>query len=243
MSTAPDGRAFGARLLWAIGLAVAAALARSPWTLVALGAVALAGIGLAGRSEVLPRLVLPALALGAIALAINLVAAALTPLGPLGGVGTWSEGLRVGAWTAGRLVVTAFAFGGLAATTDAGRALDGLASGPLRLLGRRGGELAVLAMVALRFGPLVAAEGRRLVRTVALRAERRPGPWAAPAIAVPLVLTAVRRADRLAYVLEARHFGAATRTPPVPRPWDGRDRALAFAGVALPVVAARIGGG
>ena len=241
---APRGeRAFGARLTWAIGLAVAAAWATQPWMLAVLAALAAAGTLAAGKADALRRMLGPALVLGLLALAINVVAAALSERGPLGGVGTWSAGLRVGAWTAARLVVTALAFGGLAATTRAGRALDGLAAGPLRLLGRRGDALAVLAMVALRFGPLIAAEGRRLVRAVALRVDRAPGPWAAPAVAVPLVLTAVRRADRLAFVLEARHFGAATRTPPVVRRWDAADRGLALAGVALPLVAAGLGGG
>ena len=136
----------------------------------------------------------------------------------------------------GRLFVTALAFGLLARTTRAGHALDALAAGPLRVLGRAGEAGLVVALLALRFGPLAAAEGRRLTRAVALRANRRPGLWAAPAIAVPLVLSAVRRADRLAYVLEARHFGAARRTPPVLPPWTAADGALALAGVALPVL-------
>lgn len=236
-------RAFGARLTWAIGIAVAAALAGRPWMLAALALLAAGGTLAAGKGAALRRMLVPALTLGLLALAINVAAAALSTRGPLGGVGTWTEGLRVGAWTAARLAVTALALGGLAATTSAGRALDGLAAGPLRRLGRSGDALAVLAMVALRFGPLVAAEGRRLLRAVALRADRAPGLWAAPAVAVPLVLTAVRRADRLAFVLEARHFGAAARTPPVVRRWDAADRALAACGVALPLVAVALGGG
>jgi hypothetical protein len=51
-------------------------------------------------------------------------------------------------------------------------------------------------------------------------------------------LRAVRRADRLALVLEARHFGAGPRTPPVVAPWTAGDRALALAGLALPFAAA-----
>ncbi len=236
-------RAFGARVVWALGLAIAAAAAQPPWLLAGLVLLAAGGTLAAGRADALRRMIGPALVLGLLALTVNVAAAALSTRGPLGGVGTWSEGLRVGAWTAARLVVTALAFGGLAATTRAGSALDGLAAGPLRWLGRRGDAIAVLAMVALRFGPLIAAEGRRLVRTVALRVDRTPGLWAAPAVAVPLVLTAVRRADRLAFVLEARHFGAAARTPPVVRRWDAGDRGLAVAGVALPLLAASLGGG
>ena len=238
-----DGRAFGARVVWAVGLGVAAALAHQPWMLAALALLAAGGTLAAGRADALRRMLGPALILGGLALAINLAAAAFSTRGPLGGVGSWNEGLRVGAWTAARLVVTALAFGGLAATTRAGRALDGLAAGPLRWFGRHGDAFAVLVLVALRFGPLLAAEGRRLVRTVALRVDRAPGLWAAPAVAVPLVLTAVRRADRLAFVLEARHFGAAVRTRPVVRRWDAGDRVLAAAGVALPLLAAGLGGG
>ncbi len=236
-------RAFGPRLIWAIGIAVAAAWAGQPWLLVALAGLAVGGTVAAGRTDALRRMIGPALVLGALALGVNVAAAALSTRGPLGGVGTWNEGLRVGAWTAARLVITALAFGGLAATTRAGHALDGLAAGPLRLLGRRGDGLAVFVMVALRFGPLIAGEGRRLLRSVALRADRPPGLWAAPAVAVPLVLTAVRRADRLAFVLEARHFGAAPRTPPVVRHWDVGDRVLAAGGIALPLLAAGLGGG
>jgi energy-coupling factor transporter transmembrane protein EcfT len=93
-------------------------------------------------------------------------------------------------------------------------------------------------MVALRFGPLAAEEGQRLMRAVAQRAGRRPGLWAAPAIAVPLVLASVRRADRLAYVLTARHWGAARRTPPVARSRTWRDGAVVLAGLAVALVAA-----
>ncbi|MEO6463507.1 MAG: energy-coupling factor transporter transmembrane component T [Candidatus Eisenbacteria bacterium] len=236
MSTAA-GTALGARLLWTVGLAVAAALVDSPFVLAALAALSLVAFVVAGRARDLPRIAGPALALAAFAFAINVLAGWWSQRGPLGGVGTVREGALIGAWTAGRLFVTALSFGLLARTTRAGNALDALASGPLRMRGRWGESCLVVALLALRFGPLATAEARRLARAVALRANRRPGLWAAPAIAVPLVLAAVRRADRLAFVLEARHFGAARRTPPVLAPWSAADRLLALVGVALPVAA------
>jgi len=237
VSGGPSTTALGARLAWTVGLAAAAALVDRPLALAGLLVLSLLAFLVAGRVADLGRLLVPALALAALAFAINVFAGWASERGPLGGVGTAREGAFIGAWTAGRLFVTALAFGLLARTTRAGHALDALAAGPLRVMGRVGEAGLVIALLALRFGPLAAAEGRRLVRAVGLRANRRPGLWAAPAIAVPLVLSAVRRADRLAFVLEARHFGAARRTPPVLPPWTGADSLLALAGLALPVAA------
>ncbi len=234
---AATGSALGARLLWTLGLAMAAALADVPFVLVALGGLAALAFVAAGRAADLPRVAGPALGLAAFALAINVLAGWWSQRGPLGGAGTWSDGASIGAWTGGRLFVTALAFSLLARTTRAGHALDVLAAGPLRAMGKAGEACLVVALLALRFGPLAQAEARRLARAVALRANRRPGLWAAPAIAVPLVLAAVRRADRLAFVLEARHFGAAPRTTPALPPWSAADRLLALAGMALPLAA------
>lgn len=236
--TAPGRRALGPRLAWTVGIAAAAALAREPWMLGALALLAGLGFAAAGRGDALRRVLVPALGIAAFAFAINVVAGWISARGPLGGVGTPVAGAAIGAWTAGRLFVTALAFGALAHSTRPGHALDALSAGPLRALGRAGEACMVVALLALRFGPLAAAEARRLARAVALRVQRKPGLWAAPAIAVPLVLAAVRRADRLALVLEARHFGAAPRTAPVLPRWTAVDRALATAGVALPLAAA-----
>lgn len=235
------GRALGARLVWTLGLTVAAALADSPLVLAALALIAALSFVASGHGQDLPHFLGPALVLAGFAFAINVLAGWWTEKGPLGGVGTVRDGAVIGAWTGARLFVTALAFGLLARTTRAGHALDALAAGPLPALGRAGEAILVVALLALRFGPLALAEGRRLVRAVALRAGRRPGVWALPAIAVPLVLSAVRRADRLAFVLEARHFGVATRTPPIVPPWTWADRGLALAGALLPLAAAWLG--
>jgi energy-coupling factor transporter transmembrane protein EcfT len=231
-------RALGPRVAWTLGLAAAAALARTPWMLGALAALATLGFLAAGRGDALRRVLGPAVGLAGFAFAVNVIAAWISPRGPLGGVGSAEAGAAVGAWTGGRLFVTALAFGALAHTTRPGHALDALSAGPLRRLGRAGESAMIVALLALRFGPLAAAEARRLARAVALRVQRRPGLWAAPAVAVPLVLAAVRRADRLALVLEARHFGAAPRTVPLLPRWSAADRALAAAGLALPAAAA-----
>ncbi len=174
--------------------------------LAALASLAAGGTLAAGKGAALRRMLVPALTLGLLALAINVAAAALSTRGPLGGVGTWTEGLRVGAWTAARLAVTALALGGLAATTSAGRRARRTRRRAAAAARQERGRARRPGHARARLGPLVAAEGRRLLRAVALRADRAPGLWAAPAVAVPLVLTAVRRADRLAFVLEARRL-------------------------------------
>src|SRR5262249_1858023 len=127
----------------------------------------------------------------------------------------WSpswEGLRLGALLAARLILTALAVGWALVATSPTRAADALGRGLGRWSVPWAQHVAPAGLVALRFGPLAAHEAQRLHRSVAMRAGRRPGLWAAPAIAVPLVLSASRRADRLAYVLAARHYGVAPRT-------------------------------
>ncbi len=173
------------------------------------------------------------LALAAFASLINALVTPGTPIATVGPVSLTREGVALGLRMAARLAITGLAFGWVAATARAGPALDELRGSVLRPLGRAGEAIGLVLVVALRFGPLVLEEGRRLLRTIGLRAGRRPGLWAAPAIAVPLVLLAVRRADRMAYVLEARHFGAGPRTPPVPHRFSARDFLVAALGVAI----------
>jgi len=222
-----------ARGAWAIGLAVAAALVTSPWALAGLGGLVALSFVLSRRTDALARLVPAAAMLALFAFVLNAVAQKGTPLVP---AWPWSpsiEGIALGARTAARLAVTALAFAWLVAATPPSSAADWISGGLGRAFGRGGDRAGLVALVALRFGPLLAAEGRRLARAVAHRAGRKPGLWAAPAIAVPLVLSAVRRADRLAFVLEARHFGAAQRTPPAARARAWRDWAVAAAGVLV----------
>jgi energy-coupling factor transporter transmembrane protein EcfT len=139
---------------------------------------------------------------------------------------------------AARLAVTALAFGWMLAATSPASAADALGRGLGRLPQAWAQNVALATLVALRFGPLAAIEARRLRRSVAMRAGRRPGLWAAPAIAVPLVLQASRRADRLAYVLAARHYGVGPRTRPAPEASDWRNWAVGFLGAAVAVGAA-----
>jgi energy-coupling factor transporter transmembrane protein EcfT len=227
----------GARAAWAIGLALAATFALPGPGLALVLLLVVLSFAASRRLGVLARLLPAGLALAAFAVVVN---AWLTPGERLVAAWPWSptrEGVVLGLVLAIRLGLTALAFAWLAATSEASAVLDALHSGPLRRLGRTGERLGLVALVALRFGPLVGEEARRLLRAVSLRAGRRPGPWAAPAVAVPLVLAAVRRADRLAYVLEARHYGSGPRTPPPARKGGWRDFGLAAAGVLVVALA------
>jgi len=227
-----------ARAAWACALAVSLACVSSWAALLSLGLLVVLSFAASRRLDALLRLVPAALALGLFAFAINAIAQAGPPLFP---DWPWSpsvNGVALGARTAVRLALTGLSFAWLVAGTTPSAAADAL-SGPLaRAFGRTGESLGLVGMVALRFGPLAAEEGKRLVRAVSQRAGRRPGAWAASAIAVPLVLSAVRRADRLAYVLAARHWGVARRTPPPPETRTWRDGVVIFAGVALASAAA-----
>jgi energy-coupling factor transporter transmembrane protein EcfT len=227
-----------ARATWAGSLAIATAFVTAPWALALLLLLVLAGFVLSRRTLALRRLVPAACALGLFAFAINAVAQAGAPLFPGWPWSPSALGVSLGARTGARLLITALAFGWLVAATTPSAAADAFSGLLGRALGRRGEALGLVGMVALRFGPLAAEEGQRLSRAVAQRAGRRPGLWAAPAIAVPLVLASVRRADRLAYVLTARHWGAARRTPPAARARTWRDWALAGAGCAVALLAA-----
>jgi energy-coupling factor transporter transmembrane protein EcfT len=227
----------GARAAWALGLTVAAAYTSRPLGLLALGALALLGFALSGRLGALASR-LPAVGiLAALAFAINAAAQSGHPVFP---TWPWSpswEGLHLGALMAARLVITVLAFGWLLSAVSPASAADALGRGLGRLPGAFAQGLALTSLVALRFGPLAAAEGRRLRRAVAMRAGRRPGLWAAPAIAVPLVLSASRRADRLAYVLAARHYGVGPRTKGEVERGSWRNWAVLAAGLAVAATA------
>jgi len=228
----------GARAAWALGLAGAAALVQGWLALGALGALTLASFMASGRTDALRRLIPAAIMLGLFAFGINAVAQAGPPLFPTWPWSPSTLGVTLGARTAARLAITALACGWLVTATSPSSAADAFGGALGRTFGRAGEALGLMGMVALRFGPLAAEEGQRLSRAVAQRAGRKVGLWAAPAIAVPLVLASVRRADRLAYVLAARHWGAGRRTPPPPRARTWRDAVVVFAGVAVLLVAA-----
>ncbi len=227
-----------ARAAWAVGLTIAAALTDRPLVLAVLAACALASYALSGRFAAVVARLPAVLTVALLAFAVNAAAQVGRPAFP---AWPWSpsvEGLRLGALLAARLVVTALAFGWMLSAISPASAADALARGLARVPSARARNLAMAALVALRFGPLTALEARRLERSVAMRAGRKPGLWAAPAIAIPLVLSASRRADRLAYVLAARHYGVGPRTPAVTRAGDWRNWAVGALGAAVAVVAA-----
>lgn len=227
-----------ARAVWAGSLAIAAACVSAPWALAALALLVLAGFVLSRRMAALKRLVPAALVLGLFAFAINAIAQAGAPLFPTWRWSPSALGVALGARTAARLAITALACGWMVASTTPSAAADAFSGALGRAFGRSGDALGLVGMVALRFGPLAAEEGQRLTRAVAQRAGRRPGLWAAPAIAVPLVMASVRRADRLAYVLTARHWGVGLRTPAIARAHTWRDWAVVGLGGAVALTAA-----
>jgi energy-coupling factor transporter transmembrane protein EcfT len=238
VSPGAPGLSLLARVAWASALAVAAACVTSWGALGALAVLVVLSYAASRRLKVFVRLLPAACVLGLFAFVINAVAQAGPPLFPSWPWSPSTLGVALGARTAVRLALTGLAGGWLVSGTSPSAAADAL-SGPLvRAFGKTGEALGLVGMVALRFGPLAADEGRRLVRAVSQRAGRRPGPWAAPAIAVPLVLSSVRRADRLAYVLAARHWGAAPRTAPVQRAQTGRDWSVIALGLAVALAAA-----
>ncbi|MCB9671179.1 MAG: ATP-binding cassette domain-containing protein [Alphaproteobacteria bacterium] len=151
-----------------------------------------------------------------------------TPALRLGPVVLWWEGLRWGAVQSARLLSVGLAGLSLALTTSPDRLV-----GLLRAL-RVPGLLAFLAVMALRFVPVV---GEEWGQVRAARARRGRALWrrgalgwlrAEVAMLQPLVARSLRRALRLAESLDSRGFALAD--PPVDAvPWTSRDRAVGAA--------------
>jgi energy-coupling factor transporter transmembrane protein EcfT len=171
----------------------------------------------------------------------------LTPGAPLAG---WpvvlgrsatAEGLALGALLLLRAAGALASVQGLRAAWPGERAADELAArlAPLERLRVPVRELRAMLGLALRFAPLLRTEAARIGRVQALRAGRPPrGPreWLRRrrAAAVPTLVGALERAERVALALEARHY----RVRPVARP-DRRTRLgpAALAGIAVALVA------
>ena len=139
------------------------------------------------------------------------------------GVQPTSTGLRAGCLLALRLVGASLALHGLRSAWPGERAADEAARllRPLERLRVPVGEARTVLGLALRFAPLMAAEARRVTRLQELRAGRvargvRAQLELARAAAVPIVVSALERAERVSLALESRHYRVR---PAASRPW------------------------
>ena len=240
VATGRTGLETRAVLLAATLLGTAVALAPVGPTLLFCGAGAAASGILLARSAgvsalgplILGRLLLVAL----FALIINAAFTSGTQVRWLGIVWPVSrEGLRVGGETAVRMISLILLFRGAVQSLDPMEvvAMVERALTPLRRFGVRSERPAVVVMIALQVAPTFAREARRLTLQRALR-RGWPGPSAPaserkrrlrlrirdlPAVLLPLVQLAMRRAEELAWALPAKSFGAAERTLPETRSW------------------------
>ena len=159
----------------------------------------------------------------------------LTPGAPLAGwpsiLGRRATGVgaSLGALLGLRLLGATAALQGLRAAWPAEQAADTLlgAMAPLRRWGLPVAEMRIMMGLAVRFAPLLEREGRRIAAVQELRAgrpARGAAEWLARkrAAAVPTLVSALERADRVALALEARHY--ALRPVTAGRP---AERALA----------------
>ena len=146
------------------------------------------------------------------------------------------EGAELGALLGLRLLGASAALQGLRAAWPAEQAADALlgAVAPLRRLGMPVSEMRIMMGLAVRFAPLLEREGRRIAAVQELRAGRPPRGLGERlerkrAAAVPTLVSALERADRVALALEARHYALRPATSDRPA-----ERALAgkLAGVA-----------
>ena len=145
-----------------------------------------------------------------VAVVLNAVLVAGRPLGALPHVSV--EGVRLGTLLALRLAGAAIALHGLAAAWPGERAADELArlAAPLERLRVPVREARAELGLALRFAPLLASEGGRIARVQELRAGRPARGWRERfmrrrAVAVPVIVNALERAERVSLALEARH--------------------------------------
>jgi energy-coupling factor transport system permease protein len=173
--------------------------------------VALAAAFVAGARGPTPRAA-RVLGIGvALALALNTLLVRGHPLGLVPHASR--EGLRLGVLLALRLMGAAVAVRGLAAAWPGERAADAVArlAAPLERLRVPVREARAVLGLALRFAPLLAQETDRIARLQELRAGRPPRGWRERfarrrATAVPALVNALERAERVGLALEARHY-------------------------------------
>jgi len=173
----------------------------------------------------------------AVAFALNLFLVPGRPVGLLPHASV--EGARLGLLLALRLAGAAAAVRGLAAAWPGERAADELARllAPLERLRVPVREARAVAALALRFAPLLGRETARIARLQDLRAGRPPRGWRERftrrrAVAVPSMVNALERAERVSLALEARHWRLR---PPAAGPRAAGSWSWAVAGLALAV--------
>lgn len=150
------------------------------------------------------------------------------------------EGLRHGALLALRLLGAAVAVHGLRAAWPGERAVDEGARWlhPLERLRVPVGEARMVMALALRFVPLLEEETRRIAGVQALRAGGPPRGWRERierrrASAVPAVVGALERAERVALALEARHYRVRPLPAGTPVAWGWNATGVAVMAAAL----------
>jgi energy-coupling factor transporter transmembrane protein EcfT len=124
------------------------------------------------------------------------------------------EGLALGGLLGLRLLGASASLQGLRAVWKSEQAADALigAVAPLRRIGVPVRDLGLLMGLAVRFAPLLEREAQRIAAVQELRAgrpARTPAEWLERkrAAAVPTLVGALERADRIALALESRHYG------------------------------------
>jgi energy-coupling factor transport system permease protein len=174
----------------------------------------------------------------AVAVVLNTL---LIPGRPLGALPHASfEGLRLGTLLALRLAGAAAAIHGLASAWPGERAADELGRllAPLERVRVPVREARAVLGLALRFAPLLAGEGARIARVQELRAGRPPRGLRERftrrrAVAIPVMVNALERAERVSLALEARHHRLRAVASPLPQAGRGARLAAAFAGFAV----------
>lgn len=136
-----------------------------------------------------------------------------TGLPAVGGRTPTVEGVAYGSLLVVRMVGAFVALAGLVAAWPAERAVDAISAwlAPLRHVGLPVREGRAVTGLALRFAPLMQAEARRIARVQEIRAGRPPRgmrEWLVRrrAGAVPTLVGALERAERVALALDARHY-------------------------------------
>ncbi len=153
------------------------------------------------------------------------------------------DGLALGGLLTLRLLGATVSLQGLRAAWPGERAAD-MAAGTLRPLQRWKvpvEEARAMLGLAVRFAPLLEREARRIADVQALRAGRPPRgarEWLERqrAAAVPTLVSALERADRVALALEARHY----RLRPAGGPETAGGTALGWRLAAATVFAAAL---
>jgi energy-coupling factor transporter transmembrane protein EcfT len=205
-------------------------------------AVALVTARAAGAPAPSGRWLLTLAAGAMVAWALNLY---LTPGRPvaggwpvLGGRHASAEGLAMGLLLTLRFAGACAAVHGLRAAWPGERAADAAARwlAPLERLRVPVREARAMLGLALRFSPLLAAEASRITQVQELRAGRRSrgaGEWLQRrrAAAVPTLVGALERAERVALALDARHY--RLRPPAADPPATAGSAAALSAGVAV----------